>query len=164
MRLLSVALGWLVLALATAGCRDKTPSSEPNAESTTELNSAPNANPASSAADEVLLTGNFEQVARTATGTASIVRRGEDYVLRLHGVTTSQKGQVRVYLVGHPHPKDNKTIDETEMKYDMADLERGAVDQDIALPSAPDPALRSVVLFLPSLAVNLAVAPLGAVR
>jgi hypothetical protein len=67
---------------------------------------------------------------------------------------------VRVYLVGHERASSTRILDETEMKYDMGELERGVPEQRIELPSEPDPALRSVVLFYPSFGVNLAVAPL----
>jgi hypothetical protein len=112
------------------------------------------------AQQQVVLSGAFERVSRRVSGRASIVRRGNDYLLQLQDVSVAQEGSVHVYLVGHPRADSTRILDETEMKYDMAELERGVPEQQIPLPSEPDQALRSVVLVYPAFGVNLAVAPL----
>jgi hypothetical protein len=117
---------------------------------------------AAGAVEQVLLTGSFERVSRGVTGTASIARRGNEYLLLLSAVTVAEVGTVRVYLLGHDRAKSTRIFDETVLKYDMAELERGVAEQRIVLPSEPDPTLRSVVLFNPAFSVNLAVAPLRA--
>lgn len=145
----------VLLGAALAGCRSR--------QSVTQARPSVSGQGTSGVAprsEEILLDGKFERVARPVTGTASIVRRGTEYELVLHGVTVAQEGAVRVYLVGHERAATTRIVDETEMKYDMAELERGGSEQRIALPSEPDPALRSVVLFYPVFGVNLAFAPL----
>jgi hypothetical protein len=110
--------------------------------------------------EQTMLTGSFERVSRAASGTANIVRHGNDYELRLNGVSVATEGVVHVYLVGHDDASSTRIVTETEMKYDMAELLRGVPEQRIALPSEPSPLLRSVVLFNPAFGVNLAVARL----
>lgn len=141
------------LGLPQLGCRSQ-PATDPRPATSTS------AELASTAWEETTLEGKFERVARAVTGTASIVRRGADFELVLREVTVAQQGTVRVYLVGHDWASSTRILDETEMKYDMAELERGVPEQRIALPSEPDPRLRSVVLFYPEFGVNIAVAPL----
>lgn len=145
----------VLLAVSTAmqACRNPQAVTEPRPMASTSAAAA-------ASWEETTLLGKFERVARAVTGTASIVRRGADFELVLQGVTVAQEGAVRVYLVGHDRASSTRILDETEMKYDMAELERGAQEQRIALPSEPDPQLRSVVLFYPEFGVNLAVAPL----
>lgn|SRR5512145_3088919 len=150
-----IALAMILIGSAVDGCRSR--QTVPQSGSTL---SNPNPSSAASRSDGVLLEGTFERVARPVTGKASIVRRGTTYELVLSGVTVSQEGSVHVYLVGHDRPKTTRIVDETEMKYDMAELEPGGAEQRILLPSEPDPALRSVVLFYPTFGVNLAFAPL----
>lgn len=141
-------------ALPQLGCHSQQAATDPRPATSTSVEVA------SVAWEETTLEGRFERVARAVTGTASIVRRGADFELVLREVTVSQQGTVRVYLVGHDWASTTRILDETEMKYDMAELERGALEQRIALPSEPDPRLRSVVLFYPEFGVNIAVAPL----
>lgn len=111
-------------------------------------------------AEQVLLEGTFERVARASSGKAQIVRRGTRYELCLKDMTVAQEGTLRVYLVGHPRASNTRVLDETEMKYDMAELERNVAEQRIELPSEPDPALRSVVIYNPLFGVNVAFASL----
>ncbi len=108
----------------------------------------------------VLLRGVFVSVAKTAQGHAEIVRDGERFELRLRGVTIESKRPVRVYLVGAERASTTRSVFEARLQYDMAELEVGADPQIIALPSEPDPSLRSVVLWEPTFYVNLAYAPL----
>ena len=145
----------ILIGSAAGGCRNRqtVPQSRSNISKADPSSAAPRA-------DGVLLEGTFERVARPVTGRASIVRHGASYELVLNGVTVAQEGAVRIYLVGHERPSTTRIVDETEMKYDMEELERGGAEQRIALPSEPDPALRSVVLFYPTFGVNLAYAPL----
>lgn len=150
---------WLLIALTVCGepgCRNRRSPTQPSPSAHTSA--AGSATTAS--AEQILLEGSFERVSRAASGTARIVRLGNAYELRLSSVTVAQEGTVRVYLVGHERPSSTRILDETELKYDMAELERGVVEQRIELPSEPDPALRSVVLLHPAFGVNLAVAPL----
>ncbi len=150
---------WLLIAitaLGTTGCRNRRSSTPPSPSARTSV-----AGVATTASvEQILLEGSFERVSRAASGTARIVRRGNVYELRLSSVNVAQEGTVRVYLVGHERPASTRILDETELKYDIAELERGAMEQRIELPSEPDPALRSVVLLHPAFGVNLAVAPL----
>jgi hypothetical protein len=149
---------WLLAALLTlwaVGCRNRT-SLKPSPSVQTSAVGAGVVAPA----EQILLEGAFERVAKAATGTARIMRRGNTYELILRDVTVQQEGAVRVYLVGHERPSNTHVFDETELKYDMAELERVKSEQRIELPSEPDPALRSVVLYYPAFGVNLAVAPL----
>lgn len=144
-----------MLGVQPLGCRSPQAASDPRPSM-----SASAAATGAAELQETMLEGKFERVARAVTGAASIVRRGADFELVLHGVTVAQEGTVRVYLVGHDRASSTRILDETEMKYDMAELERGVGEQRIGLPSEPDPKLRSVVLFYPEFGVNLAVAPL----
>lgn len=146
----------LLLSLGAVGCRSRNSRVQPTPS---VVGSAEDVK-AAVQGEQVLLVGSFERVARAASGSAQIVRRGDSFELQLKGVSVAQEGVVRVYLVGHDYAKSTRILDETEMKYDMAELERGVPEQNIALPSEPDPALRSVVLFYPEFGVNLAVAPL----
>jgi hypothetical protein len=109
---------------------------------------------------EVLLTGAFEHAAKPAEGEAEIVRRGDDYELRLRRVRVASDRPVRVYLVGAERASTTRSVVEAELKYDMEDLKPGLAEQVIALPSEPDSALRSVVLWDPAFSVNLAFAAL----
>jgi hypothetical protein len=113
-------------------------------------------------AEQVLLAGEFERVSRQTTGHAEIVRRGEQYELVLTNVTVKNDSMVRVYLVGHDRASSTFLVDSTELKYDMAELERGVPRQVIELPSEPDARLRSVVLYNPMFGINLGFAPLRA--
>jgi hypothetical protein len=145
----------MLAALCTNGCRNRTslkPTPLAQGSAVGAMTTVPN--------EQLLLEGTFERVAKAASGTARIVRRGNVYELRLNNVIVAQEGAVRVYLVGHERAANTRILDETEMKYDMAELERGVAEQRIELPSEPDRALRSVVLFYPAFGVNLAVAPL----
>jgi hypothetical protein len=114
------------------------------------------------ASDEVILAGNFERVSRATTGRAEIVRRGPEYELVLTAVTVASDAKARVYLVSHDRASSTFLVDSAELKYDMAELERGKERQIIALPSEPDPRLRSVVLYNPDFGINLGFAPLRA--
>lgn len=145
----------VILGLSACGCKSRKSPTQPRSSLSASEIAAP-----APVVEQLLLTGTFERVARAASGTASIYRRGDDYELRLSAVTVAQEGTVRVYLVGHEHADSTRIVGETEMKYDMAELEQGAAEQRIPLPSQPDPALRSVVLFNPAFGVNLAVAAL----
>jgi hypothetical protein len=149
---------WLLTALVSLwaiGCRNRT-SLKPSPSVQTSAGGAGIVAPV----EQILLEGSFERVAKAATGTARIMRCGKTYELRLSDVTVQQEGMVRVYLVGHERPSNTHILDETELKYDMAELERVKSEQRIELPSEPDPALRSVVLYYPAFGANLAVAPL----
>jgi hypothetical protein len=144
--------GWLVLGMVMlggggglAGCRN---ASKPLAERD------PNA-------PLVLLQGTFESVAKPAQGRAEIVRTGERYELHLHGARVESQRPVRVYLVGVARAPTTRSVIDAELKYDMAELDQGATHQVIALPSAPDPAIRTVVMWEPTFYVNLAFASLA---
>lgn len=125
--------------------------SEPAPESTTE-------NAASE--PEVLLRGNFTRVAKRATGSAELVRRGEQYQLRLRGASVDNLGEVHVYFVGLPDARSTAALTEAETKYDFGPLKQNAAEQLIDLPSEPAPELRSVVLYEPRYRINLAAAAL----
>lgn len=155
LRLVIASCAGVLLTFASTGCRSR--KSPARSIPSTTLSA-----PASAVTPEeqILLSGSFERVSRAVTGRASIVRRGQDFELKLEGVTVAQTGEVHVFLVGHERAATTRIVDDTEMKYDMAKLELGVPEQRIALPSEPDPALRSVVLFYPTFGVNLAVAPL----
>jgi hypothetical protein len=109
---------------------------------------------------DVLLAGDFQRVVKPATGRAEITRSGDSCELRLTGVSVAASGPVRVYLVGTEHADTTRAVVEAELKYDMAQLDQDTAEQTIALPSVPDPRLRSVVLYEPVFAVNLAYAAL----
>jgi hypothetical protein len=108
----------------------------------------------------VLLAGGFEPAAKRAEGEAEIVRQGDSFELRLHHVRVASERPVRVYLVGAERASTTRSVGETELKYDMDQLHPNLAEQVIALPSEPDPALRSVVLWDPMFAVNLGFAAL----
>lgn len=110
----------------------------------------------------VLLSGEFRRVAKAAYGRAEVVRQGQDYTLKLSQARVEAKGPIRVYWVGVEHASTTRAVVEAGLKYDMAELEQGSSEQIIELPSKPDPALRSVVLWHPTYAINLAYAPLRA--
>ncbi len=120
--------------------------------------SAPDVRTAS--AESTLLSGRFESVGKTTRGTVELIARGDDYFLRLRNVKVEYDGPIHIYLVGVPSAPNTASVDNTELKYDMAPLQNGAEEQLVALPSAPDPALRSVVLWNPKYGANLANAPL----
>jgi hypothetical protein len=108
----------------------------------------------------VVLSGSFERASRATSGQAHIVRRGERYELVLSNIAVAFDSMVRVYLVGHDRASSTYLVDSTELKYDMAELQRGAERQVIELPSEPDSRLRSVVLYSPTFGINLGFAPL----
>lgn len=141
-------LGWCVVgcALFEAMACNRSERSEPSVRE-----------PA--ARERVLLEGSFRSVGKSGTGRARIVRAGDQYELRLEGVELAAEG-AHVYLVGLEDARTSSAVDQAELKYDMGALE--GPDQRIALPSAPDPALRVVVLWNPRFSVNLAAAPLRA--
>ena len=112
----------------------------------------------------VPLRGDFETLVKPVTGRADIVLRDGKYLLYLTGVSVDAKPPLRVYLVGQQNARTTRSVNESEQRYDMAELDNGAPEQIIALPSRPDPALRSVVIWQAAFAVNLAVAPLRPVR
>jgi len=111
-------------------------------------------------APTVLLQGTFESVAKPARGRAEIVRTGERYELHLYGARVDSQRPVRVYLVGVDRAPTTRSVADAELKYDMAELDQDAAHQIISLPSEPNPAIRSVVLWEPTFYVNLAFAPL----
>jgi len=113
-----------------------------------------------SSAPTVVLAGEFERVAKSAQGRAEIVRRGDQFELRLRQVRVDSKRPVRVYLVGVDRAPTTRSVASAELKYDMATLDQTVAEQIIALPSEPDPRIRSVVLWEPTFYVNLAFAPL----
>ena len=106
----------------------------------------------------VLLEGAFAPVTKGASGYAKIVGEGEKYSLELEQVAIEADVWTRVYLVGLPEAMSSAAVDGAEMKYDMGALEKP--NQRIELPSRPDPALRSVVLWNPKYKANLAAASL----
>ncbi len=106
------------------------------------------------------LSGEFERVAKTSTGRADIIRRDGKYLLYLTGVRVQADGPLRVYLVGHDAARTTRAVHEASLVYDMAELDNGATQQVIELPSRPDESLKSVVIWQRSFRVNLAVAPL----
>lgn len=108
----------------------------------------------------MLLVGNFQSVTKTASGQVELIRTGEQYQLRLRSVAVETNQPVHVYLVGLPAANTSHDVDGTELKYDMGVLQTGQAEQVIALPSQPDPALQSVVLWEPRYAANLASATL----
>lgn len=109
---------------------------------------------------EVLLRGKFTRVAKGATGSAELVRRGEQYQLRLRGAGVDSLGEVHVYLVGLPDARSTAALTEAETKYDFGPLKQNAPEQLIDLPSEPAPELRTVVLYEPRYRINLAAAAL----
>jgi len=120
---------------------------------------------ASGAADqtEVLLSGSFKRVAKSVEGRVELVRRGNNYALRLLNTKVDNLGEVHVYFVGLPDARSTLEMAATETQYDFGPLQQGAPEQIIGLPSEPAPELRTVVLFEPRYRVNLAAAPLEAV-
>ena len=109
---------------------------------------------------EVLLAGAFERAAKPAEGEAEIVRQDDRFELRLHRVRVASTRPVRVYLVGAERASTTRSVVEAELKYDMEELKPALAEQVIALPSEPDPALRSVVLWDSAFSVNLSFAAL----
>jgi hypothetical protein len=136
----------VVLACAGVGCRSSTEASEASRQP--------------DSGSGVLLAGDFQRVVKPATGHAAIERDADGYELRLNGVGVTSARPVRVYLVGSERADTTRVVVETELKYDMAELDQGAAEQLIALPSAPDPKLRSVVLYDALFGINLAYAAL----
>jgi hypothetical protein len=144
---------FLLPALATTGgCRHDRGQASP-------APSSPTAG-ARVSAPTVLLSGSFERVAKPVSGRAEIRREGEGYFLVLYDVSIRAEGSVHVYLVGELAARTTRAVTEAALSYDMAELAQGNSEQRILLPSAPDPSLRSVVLFQADFGVNLAVAPL----
>jgi hypothetical protein len=110
--------------------------------------------------ETILLEGAFEQAAKPVEGQAQIVRRGDGFELRLRRVRVTSSRPVRVYLVGAERASTTRSVISAELKYDMDELHSNQTEQTIALPSEPDPALRSVVLWDPEYSVNLGFAAL----
>lgn len=138
--------GLLIACVLAAGCKR-------------EANDKPA--PKTKSGESVILRGSFQAVTKPASGTAEIVRQGEAYVLKLTKVTVQSKANLHVYLVGLPSATTTLAVDEVEMKYDMAEFNPSLPEQLIDLPSEPDPALRSVVLWDPKYSANLAAASLS---
>lgn len=111
-------------------------------------------------AQGVYLAGDFQGTMKPARGRAEIVRRGPAFELKLRGVHVASNRPLRVYLVGDDRASTTRRIVESTLKYDMAELAPAAAEQVIVLPGEPDPSLRSVVLWDPLFAVNLAFAAL----
>jgi hypothetical protein len=111
-------------------------------------------------AEQVVLAGHFQAVAKPASGSVQIIRRGTSYELVLNRVSLKTPHPAHVYLVGSPSARTTHDVDAAEMKYDLGVLQNDQAEQRIALPSEPDPALRSVVLWDPRYAANLASAAL----
>ena len=150
-------LAALVAALV-GGCPGCKGSSASNADAA-EGSAAPHA----SDPTEVLLSGSFKRVAKNVEGRVELVKRGNNYALRLLKTKVDNLGEVHVYFVGLPDVRSTLEMAATETQYDFGPLEQGANEQIIGLPSEPAPELRSVVLFEPRYRVNLAAAPLEAV-
>ncbi len=140
--------------LLFAACRHDAGQLAPNPTGTGTSVAAPTS--------EVWLRGDFVRVVKGVTGTAEIRHEADQYWLVLRDVTTDAEGQIHVYLVGHDAARTTRAVTEADLKYDMAPLERGVLEQRILLPSRPDDSLRSVVLFEVEFGVNLAVAALRA--
>lgn len=111
-------------------------------------------------AEQVVVSGRFQTVTRPASGSVELVKQGEEYALRLSGVSVKAEGPVHVYLVGLDSALSTAAVDGAELKYDLGPLRVDASEQRIELPSQPDPKLRSVVLWQPKFGANLAAAPL----
>lgn len=109
--------------------------------------------------EQVLLSGRFAAVGKPTSGSVELRARGDDYELCLLNVKIAYDGPVHVYLVGLDDALTTAAVDNADLKYDMGPL--SAVEQQcIALPSAPHPLLRSVVLWNPKYGANLAAAKL----
>lgn len=145
-----------VIGVSLIGCKNQ----GLVADSTARAPAAEASGVSQTPSEEVMLAGDFERVSRATTGRAEIVRRGMAYELVLTGVNVATDSTARVYLVGHDRASSTFLVDSAEVKYDMAALERGRERQVIALPSEPDPKLRSVVLYNPEFGINLGFAPL----
>lgn len=146
-------LGWwfaasMALGVISAGCNRDSEQAAPAASS------------AAADGTSVLLTGTFQRVAKAASGRAEIIRRGNEYSLRLSHASVDSSSEVHVYLVGLPDVASTAELIATDTVYDFGPLEQGANEQLIELPSEPAPELKTVVLFEPRYHVNLARAPL----
>lgn len=111
-------------------------------------------------AEQVVASGRFEAVTRPASGGVEVLKRGEEYTLKLSGVSVQSEGAIRVYLVGLDAALSTAAVVGAELKYDMGPLQVDAAEQRIELPGAPDPKLRSVVLWHAAFGANLAAARL----
>ncbi len=109
----------------------------------------------------VIGSGRFQSVGKQVSGAVELRKSGDDYELRLVGVTLNHEGEAHVYLVGLDRAPNTRAVDDVELKYDMGPLENGKPEQIIPLPSKPDPALGSVVLWNPKYGANLATASLA---
>ena len=112
----------------------------------------------------MLLAGTFEAVAKPARGSAELIVTGNNYQLRLRGVTVDDPGPVHIYFVGLPSAKTTRAVVQTEAKYDFGPLQPDGAQQVIDLPSEPAAELRSVVLWNRSYGVNLAAATLEQIK
>lgn len=110
--------------------------------------------------ERVVASGRFEAVTRPGSGSVELLKRGEEYTLKLAGVSLKSDGPIRVYLVGLDAALSTAAVDDAELKYDMGPLHLDAAEQRIELPGAPDPKLRSVVLWHGAFRANLAAARL----
>lgn len=108
---------------------------------------------------QVLSSGRFAAVGKPTSGSVELRARGDDYELCLVNVKIAYDGPVHVYLVGLDDAPTTAAVDNAELKYDMGPLRVGK-EQCIALPTAPHPLLRSVVLWNPMYGANLAAARL----
>jgi len=113
---------------------------------------------------KVLLAGTFEAVAKPASGSAELIVIGDNYQLRLRGVTVDDRGPVHVYFVGVPAAETTLEVVQTDAKYDFGPLQPDAPQQVIDLPSKPATELRSVVLWNHLYGVNLAAAALKEIK
>ena len=109
----------------------------------------------------VLLTGEFREVAKKATGSVTLERTGDTYVLVVRHVSLSDVGPVHVYFVGLPAVRSSADLDGVDAKYDFGPLEETGsgtyvAEHRIELPSEPKPDLRSVALINPRFGVVLA--------
>lgn len=129
-----------------------------------ERKQAPSADESSSTASaepRVLLQGRFSAVGKAASGSVTLVERGDAYELVLDGVHLSHEGDIRVYLVGLDSANTTAAVDGAKDKYDLGSLDLGQNRQVITLPSKPAPKLRSVVLWNAKYGANLAAASLN---
>lgn len=105
--------------------------------------------------------GQFEQVAKAATGTVRLERRGDSFELVVSNVVLNDAGPVHVYFVGLERVRSTRDLDQVDAKYDFGPLEAVGpstfvAEHRIALPSEPAPELRSVALINPRFGVVLA--------
>lgn len=155
-RAIACALG--VLALTVSACEHK---SNPRKGGTEKRASEPAGNTGTeSGSSWVDLNGDFQKVVKSVSGRADIVYRDGKYLLYLTGVNVDARPPLRVYLVGDENPRTTRAVKESELIYDMAELDNGADEQVVELPTRPAPGLRSVVIWQQTYAINLAVAPL----